>query len=96
MSRMSELAEQAAIVDSIREPSAPMSKEALLMKLGFMAAELRRLVIHDPACLSHAQEAQLQTIRMDLESVARIGGECEAYIDGTERAPMPSLMQAAE
>lgn len=94
MGRMSELAADIAIADQLREER-PTSVAGLLMQIGFMAADLRRLVLSNPGCLSYSQETQLQTIRMDLESVARIGGSIPAFIEGTEQAPMPSL-QAAE
>lgn len=89
MSRMSEAAESAAI------GAGPMSKEALLLHLGFMAADLRRYMLANRGCLSERQEAHLKTIRMDLEGAARLGGQISEYIDGTAREPIASL-QAAE
>lgn len=95
MGRMAELAADIAIADQLREER-PMSKEGLLLNLGFMAAELRRLILADRGCLSERQECQLMQIRMDLESAARLGGSIGAYIDGTAREPIARLLQAAE
>lgn len=93
MSRMSEIAESIAVAESTR---GPMSKEALLMHIGFMASDLQSIVHQNPGCLTEAQEYRLMQIRMSLESVARAGGTIKAYIEGTERSPMPSVLRAAE
>lgn len=92
--RMSELAEQVAIADQLREER-PMSKEGLFLNLGFMVSELERVVRAHPGCLNNDQEYQVMRMRMQLETVARVGGTIEAFIDGTAASPMPRL-QAAE
>lgn len=78
MSRMGELAEAVDTADQLRA-SRPMSMEALLMQIGFMAADFRRLVRANPGCLNHNQEFHLMQIRSDLESCARIGGCIDVY-----------------
>ena len=61
------------------------SKAALLMRIGFDAAELRRLTMLDRAWLDADQEHRLMAIRLDLEGVARMGGSIEAFQDGPEK-----------
>lgn len=94
MGRLSELAEQIAIGD--RLTAGPMSKAALLDQIETAARDLRAMILRNPGCLSADEEYRVMRSRCDLESVARVGGTIAAFIDGTERAPMASVLQAAE
>ncbi len=76
--------------------SRPTSKSALLAQVEIATRDLRALVLRNPGCLSADEEYRVMRARENLESVARVGGEISAYIDGAPNAPMASVMRAAE
>lgn len=56
------------------------SREALLMRIGFDAAELRRIVMHNRGCFNEREQYRLMRIRLDLQSVAEMGCQISEYV----------------